>query len=89
MRKAIADAKLARIEERVRHAEGYKIGLIYATHGTLLMQFMLKGKLNQDLLFSATGPIQGAAAHLLQSADPETIKELLRGYRLAKQAKLV
>lgn len=86
----IAKAKLKRIAERIARAEQHKIGIIYATHGTLIMQHTASDKrVHEDILFSAIGPTQHAAASLLQSADPETIKELIRGYQLASDARLL
>jgi hypothetical protein len=90
-RKIIANAKLDRIErdlDRMRRNPkdgpmlerfGYDHGngLIYGTDGSC------------DLLFDNSKKLHSDAARLLMHCAPETIKELVHGYRLARMAGII
>lgn len=94
MTRLIADARLSRIESDLTWAQldgGRKIARFSRDHGNLLITVEGPGSAKyMDLLYVANGDVvKGSAASVLQHADPDTMRELLRGYRLAKKAGLL
>ena len=89
--KILADAKLTRIESDVLWSKMEGIIGFQRDHGNLLIETR---KPNFDLVVDIGYLHEGrtdrsAAAMILQHAAPDTMAELVRGYRLAKKAGLL
>lgn len=84
-RKNLAGPLLDRITSDADYAARHGVIRFHSDHSMVLITHNEGGVIKKDLLFDGRCKSgQGAAAHLLQHADPSIMKELVRGYQFAK-----
>jgi hypothetical protein len=89
VKRCLFKAELSRFAARANFALSKGVRMFHASHGALTFNYSLRrvpgpnDTLRQELLVSGVGVHQRAAIHCLQTADPETILELVRGYAFA------
>lgn len=86
----IANAKLDRIEFDARYV-GSQVTQLYYDHGSLLFSGNDRngGVISKALLFDHHAIDPNGSARILQHAVPQVMEELVRGYKLAKEAGLL
>lgn len=84
-RKNLAGPLLDRITSDADYAARHGVIRFHCDYSMALITHNEGGVIKKDLLFDGRCKSgHSSAAHLLQHANPDTMKELVRGYRFAK-----